>query len=210
MDLTLSAEETAFRDDVRAWIKDRLPAWLSDKVKRGKRLTKDDYLAWHAELRTRGWLAWHWPTEYGGAGGRRYRSTSSKKNASPPARRASCRSASTCWGRCCSPSARMSRRPLPAAHPRMATTGGARAIPSRAPAPTWPRFKTSAVRDGDHYIVNGQKTWTTLGQHADMIFCLVRTSTEGKPQEGISFLLIDMNSPGVEVRPIIRSMASTR
>ncbi len=67
--------------------------------------------------------------------------------------------------------------------------------------------KTSAVRgidaQGDHYIVNGQKTWTTLGQHANMIFCLVRTNREAKKQEGISFLLIDMTSPGVEVRPII-------
>jgi alkylation response protein AidB-like acyl-CoA dehydrogenase len=64
-------------------------------------------------------------------------------------------------------------------------------------------LKTSAVRDGDYYIVNGQKTWTTLGQYADMIFCLVRTATTGKKQEGISFLLVDMNTPGVEVRPII-------
>ena len=63
--------------------------------------------------------------------------------------------------------------------------------------------KTTAVRDGDDYIVNGQKTWTTLGQHANMIFCLVRTSSTGKRQEGISFLLIDMNSPGVVLRPII-------
>ena len=63
--------------------------------------------------------------------------------------------------------------------------------------------KTSAVRQGDHYVVNGQKTWTTLGQHANMIFCLVRTDRDAKPQEGISFLLVDMNSPGVEVRPII-------
>ena len=68
---------------------------------------------------------------------------------------------------------------------------------------TWHRSKTRAVRDGDHYIVNGQKTWTTLGQYANMIFCLVRTSTEGKQQEGISFLLIDMDTPGVTVRPII-------
>jgi len=63
--------------------------------------------------------------------------------------------------------------------------------------------KTRAVRDGDHYIVNGQKTWTTLGQHANKIFCLVRTNTEVKPQEGISFLLMDMDAPGVTVRPII-------
>jgi alkylation response protein AidB-like acyl-CoA dehydrogenase len=64
-------------------------------------------------------------------------------------------------------------------------------------------LSTRAVRDGDHYIVNGQKTWTTLGQHANRIFCLVRTDPEAKKQEGISFLLIDMDSPGVTVRPII-------
>ena len=64
-------------------------------------------------------------------------------------------------------------------------------------------LKCKAVRDGDHYVVNGQKTWTTLGQYANKIFCLVRTSTEGKPQEGISFLLIDMDTPGITVRPII-------
>ncbi len=64
--------------------------------------------------------------------------------------------------------------------------------------------KTTAVRDGDHYIVNGQKTWTTLGQHANMIFCLVRTNNATpRPKQGISFLLVDMNTPGVEVRPII-------
>jgi alkylation response protein AidB-like acyl-CoA dehydrogenase len=64
-------------------------------------------------------------------------------------------------------------------------------------------LRTSAVREGDHYLVNGQKTWNTLGQYADWIFCLVRTSSEGRPQQGISFLLIDMKSPGVTVRPII-------
>ncbi|MEO6747806.1 MAG: acyl-CoA dehydrogenase family protein, partial [Caldimonas sp.] len=63
--------------------------------------------------------------------------------------------------------------------------------------------KTTALRDGDHYVVNGQKTWTTLGQHANMIFCLVRTDRDAKKQAGISFLLIDMSSPGIEVRPII-------
>src|SRR3989344_2427121 len=64
-------------------------------------------------------------------------------------------------------------------------------------------LKTRAVRDGDHYVVNGQKTWTTLGQHANMIFCLVRTDPKAQQQRGISFLLIDMKSPGISVRPII-------
>jgi alkylation response protein AidB-like acyl-CoA dehydrogenase len=64
-------------------------------------------------------------------------------------------------------------------------------------------LKTRAVREGDHYVVNGQKTWTTLAQYADWIFCLVRTRTDGKPQAGISFLLVDMKTPGVSVHPII-------
>jgi alkylation response protein AidB-like acyl-CoA dehydrogenase len=63
-------------------------------------------------------------------------------------------------------------------------------------------LKTRAIRDGDHYIVNGQKTWTTLGQFANRIFCLVRTRADGKPQEGISFLLVDLDTPGIEMRPI--------
>ena len=62
-------------------------------------------------------------------------------------------------------------------------------------------LRTSALRAGDHYIVNGQKTWNTLGQYADWIFCLVRTGSEGRPQQGISFLLIDMKTPGISVRP---------
>src|SRR5579862_1826807 len=64
-------------------------------------------------------------------------------------------------------------------------------------------LRTRADRQGDHYVVNGQKTWTTLGQHADMMFCLVRTDPAAKKQEGISFLLIDMKTPGITVRPII-------
>ena len=91
---------------------------------------------------------------------------------------------------------------LPAAHRQRSTTGGARASPSPAPAPTSPSLKTTAVREGDHYVVNGQKTWTTLAQYADWIFCLVRTDPSAKKQHGISFLLIDMKTPGITVRPI--------
>jgi len=64
-------------------------------------------------------------------------------------------------------------------------------------------LKTRAVRDGDHYVVNGHKIWTTLAQFADWMFCLVRTDPDAKAQEGISFLLIDMKTPGITVRPII-------
>ena len=64
-------------------------------------------------------------------------------------------------------------------------------------------LRTKAEKVGDHYIVNGHKTWTTLAQFADWMFCLVRTKNDGKPQEGISFLLIDMKTEGIDVKPII-------
>ncbi len=203
MDLSLSPEETAFRDDVRAWIAEALPGWLADKVRTGKRLKKDDYLAWHAKLRERGWLAWHWPKDFGGAGW-----TPVQKHIFE----AECVAANA---------------------PRIVPFGvnmlgpvliafGSQAqkdhyLPRILNDDDWwaqgysepgagsdlASLKTRAVRDGDHYVVNGQKTWTTLGHHANMMFCLVRTDPDAKPQAGISFLLIDMNSPGIEVRPII-------
>ena len=99
---------------------------------------------------------------------------------------------------------------LPARHRAAARCGGARATASPARARDLASLKTRAERRGDKYIVNGQKTWTTLGQYGDWIFCLVRTSNEGKPQTGISFLLIDMKSPGVTVRPIITARRRAR
>lgn len=203
MDLSYSPEEKAFRAEVRIFLRDNLPARLSEKVRTGKRLTKADMQEWHAVLNARGWLANHWPVEHGGPGW-------------TVAQRAIF-DEETALGHA----------------PRVVPFGVSMLGPvlikygSEAQKAYWlPRIlngsdwwcqgysepgagsdlaslKCAAVRDGDHYIVNGQKTWTTLGQHANMIFCLVRTSTEGKKQEGISFLLIDMKSPGVEVRPII-------
>lgn len=203
MDLHLTAAEKTFRDEVRAFLADKLPARLSGKVAGGKHLTKADMQEWHAILNARGWLASHWPEEYGGTG----------------------------WSaverfifehECCLADA-----------PRIVPFGVNMLGPvlirygSQAQKQHWlPRIlsgadwwcqgysepgagsdlaalQTSAVLDDGHYVVNGQKTWTTLGQYANMIFCLVRTSREARKQDGISFLLIDMTTPGVEVRPII-------
>ncbi|MFZ1180041.1 MAG: acyl-CoA dehydrogenase family protein, partial [Herbaspirillum sp.] len=203
MDLHLTAKEETFRNQVLAFLADKLPARLSGKVASGKHLSKADMQEWHAILNARGWLASHWPEEYGGTG----------------------------WSaierflfehECCLADA-----------PRIVPFGVNMLGPvlirygNQAQQQHWlPRIlsgadwwcqgysepgagsdlaalQTSAVRDGDHYIVNGQKTWTTFGQHANMIFCLVRTSRTARKQDGISFLLIDMTTPGVEVRPII-------
>jgi alkylation response protein AidB-like acyl-CoA dehydrogenase len=207
MDLNFTPEEQAFRDEVRQFLAEKLPRRLSDKVANGKHLGKADMEEWHAILNARGWLANHWPKQYGGPGWNAVQKFIFENECAL------------------------------AHAPRIVPFGVNMLGPvlikygSEAQKQRWlPRIldgsdwwcqgysepgagsdlasvKTSAVRgidaQGPHYIVNGQKTWTTLGQHANMIFCLVRTNREAKKQEGISFLLIDMSSPGVEVRPII-------
>ncbi|MGH6625230.1 MAG: acyl-CoA dehydrogenase family protein [Burkholderiaceae bacterium] len=203
MDLNFTPEEQAFRAEVLGFLKDKLPQRLSAKVKRGLRLTRADMAEWHSILNERGWLANHWPERYGGPG----------------------------WGAV--QKFIFENECALAGAPRIVPFGVNMLGPvlikygSEAQKRYWlPRIldgsdwwcqgysepgagsdlasvKTTAVREGEHYIVNGQKTWTTLGQHANMIFCLVRTDRDAPKQAGISFLLIDMNTPGVQVRPII-------
>ena len=203
MDLEFTPEELAFRDEVRAFLDAKLPRRLADKVADGKLLTRDDMTEWHAILNAQGWLATHWPVEYGGTGWsatQKYIFDNECALASAP---------------------RIVPFGLSMLGPVLIKYGSEAQrrhwLPRILDGSDWwcqgysepgagsdlASVKTTAVRDGDSYIVNGQKTWTTLGQYANMIFCLVRTSQEGRRQEGISFLLIDMNSPGVEVRPII-------
>ncbi|RKT24395.1 hypothetical protein B0G69_0051 [Paraburkholderia sp. RAU2J] len=207
MDLNFTPEEEAFRADVLAFLRDRLPQRLADKVHGGRRLTRDDMAEWHAILHAQGWLANHWPKEYGGPGWNAVQKFIFENECAL------------------------------AGAPRVVPFGVNMLGPvlirygSETQKQYWlPRIldgsdwwcqgysepgagsdlasvKTTAVRgsdaQGEHYIVNGQKTWTTLGHYANMIFCLVRTAIDVRKQEGISFLLIDMNTPGVEVRPII-------
>ncbi|WP_312429244.1 acyl-CoA dehydrogenase family protein [Achromobacter sp.] len=203
MDLEFTPEEIAFRDEVRAFLDARLPRRLADKVGEGKLLTRDDMAEWHAILNAQGWLATHWPVEYGGTGwtaAQKYIFDNECALANAP---------------------RIVPFGLSMLGPVLIKYGSEAQrrywLPRILDGSDWwcqgysepgagsdlASLKTTAVRDGDSYVVNGQKTWTTLGQYANMIFCLVRTSQEGRRQEGISFLLIDMNSPGIEVRPII-------
>ncbi|MEW6625496.1 MAG: acyl-CoA dehydrogenase family protein, partial [Pseudomonadota bacterium] len=202
MDLSFTQEDEAFRAEVRAFLQDKLPARLSDKVRKGQRLTKADMEEWHAILNARGWLANHWPVEWGGTGWsvmQRFIFETEVALAHAP---------------------RIVPFGLSMLAPVLIKYGSEAQkkhwLPRILDGTDWwcqgysepgagsdlAALKTSAVREGDHYVVNGQKTWTTLGQYADMIFCLVRTDNKGKKQEGISFLLIDMKTPGIEVRPI--------
>ena len=203
MDLQFTTEELAFRDEVRGFLKDKLPEDLSHKVKNGLQLSKQDMERWHAILNERGWLANHWPEQHGGPGWSAVQKFIFEHE---------CALAGT---------PRIVPFGLSMLGPVLIKYGNeaqkAHWLPRILNGADWwcqgysepgsgsdlTSVKTSAVRDEDHYIVNGQKTWTTLGQHANMIFCLVRTNREAKAQQGISFLLVDMNSPGVEVRPII-------
>lgn len=202
MDLSYSPEEQAFQAEVRGFLATHLPEHISSAVRAGGELSKEIMEEWHALLNAKGWLATTWPTAFGGPGW------------SPVERH-------IFEEECCRAYA-----------PRIVPFGvsmlgpvlqkfGSKAqqdhyLPRILDGTDWwcqgysepgagsdlASLKTRAVRDGDHYVINGQKTWTTLGQHADWIFCLCRTDPEAKPQAGISFILVDLNTPGIEMRPI--------
>jgi len=203
MDLTYSGDDLAFRDQVRAFLAAELPADLRQKVTNQLRLQKDDYVRWHHILARQGWAAPGWPREYGGPGWtpvqRHIFEEECARAGTPPVL----------------PFGVNMVAPVIMAFGSQAQKD--HYLPRILSCEDWwcqgysepgsgsdlATVRTKAVRDGDHYIVNGHKTWTTLAQHADWIFCLVRTDPTAKPQSGISFLLIDMKSPGVTVRPII-------
>ncbi|HMQ72608.1 MAG TPA: acyl-CoA dehydrogenase family protein [Rubrivivax sp.] len=203
MDLNFTPQEQAFREEIRAWVRANLPADISHKVHNALRLTRDDMQRWARILGKKGWLAWGWPEKFGGPGWNAVQKHLFEEE---------CALAGA-------------PRVVPFGPVMVAPVIMAfgspeqqqRFLPGIASGEVWwsqgysepgsgsdlASLKTRAERRGDTYIVNGQKTWTTLGQYGEWIFCLVRTSTEGKPQTGISFLLIDMKSPGVKVRPIV-------
>ena len=203
MDLNFTAEEEAFRQEIRQWVHAHLPQDISHKVHNALRLSKDDLQRWAKILGKQGWHGWAWPKQFGGPGWNAIqRHLFEEETALAGAPRV------------------VPFGPVMVAPVIMAfgtPEQQAKHLPGIMSGEVWwsqgysepgsgsdlASVKTRAVRQGDQYIVNGQKTWTTLGQYGDWIFCLVRTSTEGKPQTGISFLLIDMKSPGITVRPII-------
>src|SRR5574337_1561263 len=207
MELNFSAEEEAFRTEVRRFLAEKYPKRLADKVRKGIRLRKADMEEWHAILNARGWLANHWPKAYGGTGWTPAQSfifdTECALAATPrivPFGLSMLGPVLIKFG-----SEAQKRHWLPRI--REGSDWWAQGYPEPGAGSDLAGLKTSAVRGtdalGEHYIVNGQKTWTTLGQYGNMLFCLVRTDPQAKKQEGISFLLIDMKSPGVEVRPIV-------
>ncbi len=202
MDLAFTAEEETFRKDIRTWVRGNLPKAVSHKVHHALQLTRDDMQDWAKILGKKGWLGHAWPTEFGGPGWNAVQKHLFEEE---------CALAGA-------------PRVVPFGPVMVAPVIMAygtpeqqkRHLPGIASGDVWwsqgysepgsgsdlASLKCKAELVGNHYIVNGQKTWTTLGQYGEWIFCLVRTSSDGKPQAGISFLLIDMASKGVSVRPI--------
>ncbi len=203
MDMEFSPEDLAFQKEVRDFIAENYPAELRGKQDEGDELTKEDFLSWHRILYKKGWVAPAWPVEYGGTGW----TPTQRFIFSEETARADC--------------IRLMPFGLAMVGPVIYTFGTpeqkARFLPRILSGEDWwcqgysepgsgsdlASLRTVAVRDGDEYIVNGQKTWTTMAQYADWGFFLVRTDKDAKQQEGISFLLVDMKSPGITVRPII-------
>jgi alkylation response protein AidB-like acyl-CoA dehydrogenase len=203
MDLNYTSEDLAFRDQVRAFLDAKLPADLQNKVRRHLRLSKDDYVRWHKILAAQGWVAPGWPQEFGGPGW----SSVQRHLFDEECARAGTPPILPFGVNMVAPVIMAFGNAEQKAHflPRILSCEDwwCQGYSEPGAGSDLASLKTTAVRDGDDYIVNGQKTWTTLAQHADMIFCLVRTDSGVRKQEGISFLLIDMHTPGVTVRPIL-------
>ncbi len=204
MKVTFSDEELGFRDEVRRFFRDEYPARIIEKNDRDIPLTRDDMVRSQKALHARGWAGVNWPVEYGGTGWtpvQKYIFATEMADANVPP---------------------LVPFGLSMVGPVIYTFGSEaqkqRFLPDILASDVWwcqgysepgsgsdlASLKTRADLAGDHYVLNGTKTWTTLGQYADWIFVLARTNTDvARRQEGISFLLVDMSTPGVSVKPII-------
>jgi alkylation response protein AidB-like acyl-CoA dehydrogenase len=202
MDLRFTAEEQRFRAEVRDFLARNLPTELSNKVLLGKHLSREDFLRWHRTLARRGWSTPNWPKEFGGPGWNAAEQhifdDESADAGAPPLMPFGIRMVAPvimAFG-----SKAQQDRFLPPI--RSGDVWWAQGYSEPGSGSDLASLRMRAERRGDAYVCNGQKTWTTLAQHADWIFCLVRTASDRKAQLGISFLLIDMKTPGVTVRPI--------
>jgi alkylation response protein AidB-like acyl-CoA dehydrogenase len=203
MDLTFTPDELAFRDEVRDFLNAKLDPDLADRVRNLAHLSREDYEGWHAVLNEQGWLAPHWPVEYGGTGWdvvRRFIFDDECNRAFAP------RVVPFGLNMLAPVLIRYGTEAQKAYFlPRIldGTDFWSQGYSEPGAGSDLASLKCAAKRDGDHYVVNGQKTWTTLGHYSNRMFVLVRTSSDGIRQQGISFLLVDLESPGVEVRPLI-------
>lgn len=205
MDLSFTPEQEAFREEVQAWLKSAMPPHLAAKAEVDGYFSMDEIMEWHRILYEKGWVAPHWPEEVGGPGwdaAKRFIFTDELEKAGTP---------------------QLSPFGLSMVGPLLIQFGTdeqkQRYLPKiLSGEEKWCQgysepnagsdlasLRTEAKDEGSHFVVTGQKTWTTYAQYADWIFCLVRTDTSVKKQAGISFLLIDMKTEGVDVKPMLTS-----
>jgi alkylation response protein AidB-like acyl-CoA dehydrogenase len=204
MDLNYSAEELAFRDEVRSWLSANLPADLRDKMANYEHLSKEDLVRWHRILAKKGWVAPVWPKEWGGTGWNVVQRYIFEEElgyvGSPPLipfGLTMCAAVLLRFG-----TEAQKKRFLPRIY--NGDDFWCQGYSEPGSGSDLASLKTKALRSGGHYVVNGQKIWTSYAHYADWIFCLVRTDPGSeKRQEGISFLLMDMKAPGITVRPLI-------
>ncbi|WP_223509472.1 acyl-CoA dehydrogenase family protein [Pseudomonas sp. BF-RE-29] len=203
MDIEFTVQEQAFRQEVRAFLRDNLPGELSERISLGKRLSKPHQVQWMQILDRQGWLAPGWPVEFGGTGW----SAVQKHIFDEECFAAGAPKVVSFGLKMVAPVIIKFGTAEQKAHflPRILSCEDwwCQGYSEPGAGSDLSSLKTRAVRQGDHYVVNGQKTWTTLAHFADWMFCLVRTDPEARQQRGISFLLIDMKTPGITVRPII-------
>ncbi len=202
MEMILSQEDAAFRDEVRAFIATKLPPEIKRKIEKGIKLAKEDFVRWQKILFEKGWIAPNWPKEHGGTGW-----TPMQRHIFDEELAAGSTPMLMPFGlQMVAPVIMAFGNAAQKAHylPRILSSEDwwCQGYSEPGAGSDLASLNTRAIADGEDYIVNGQKTWTTYAQYADLMFTLVRTSTEGKPQVGISFLLIDMNSPGISVNAI--------
>jgi pimeloyl-CoA dehydrogenase large subunit len=203
MDLRFTPEELAFRDEVRAFFHANLPESIRTKLVQGRKLAKEEVVTWQRILNKKGWAVANWPAAWGGTGWSPVQQYIFQEELQLTPAPQPLGFGVTMVGPVIIAfgSEEQKRRHLPAI--ANLDVWWCQGFSEPGAGSDLASLRTSAKRDGDSYVVNGQKTWTTLAQHADWIFCLVRTDAQAKKQEGISFLLIDMKTPGITVRPII-------
>jgi pimeloyl-CoA dehydrogenase large subunit len=202
MDVRFSDEEIAFRDEVRAFIKASLPESIRQKLIAERHFSKEDLVVWTRILNKKGWSVTHWPVEWGGTGWSPMKQLIFRDEIQQAPAPETLAFGSSMVG--------------PVIYTFGSDAQKKKFLPRIANLDDWwcqgfsepgagsdlAGLKTSAKRDGDHWVINGQKTWTTLAQYADWIFVLARTDHAAKKQEGISFILVDMKTPGITARPI--------
>lgn len=202
MDLSFTLDELAFRDEVRSFLKSCLPDDLRRKMINREHLGKDDTVKWQRILHARGWAVTHWPVQYGGqtwTPAQRYIFQEEMALAHAP--EGSPFNVNMIGPVLCKFGTEEQKSKFLAATANI-DIWWCQGFSEPGAGSDLASLKTSAVRDGDHYTLNGQKIWTTQAQHADWMFGLFRTDNSGRKQQGISFLLLDMTTPGITVRSI--------